>query len=215
MISAARFSRNALASIFLIVFALLTVRPASAVVELDITRGTLKPIPIAITAFNGATAADRELGARIAGVILSDLRGSGLFAPIDKEAFIEKIIDTGRTPRFADWRIINAQALLVGKVVREGNDRFKAEFRLWDVLAGTQLAGQQFFTRGKNWRRIGHIIADAVYQRLTGEKGYFDTRIVYVDESGCEGHARVKRLAIMDQDGHNMQDADRRECRWC
>lgn len=178
--------------------------PAAAVVEIDITRGTPKPVPIAITAFSGGNAGDRKLGADIAGVIQADLGGSGLFAPVDPRAFIERIADTRRTPRFADWRAINAQALVVGQVTQESGGRLRAEFRLWDVLAGKQLAGQQFNTRARNWRRVGHIIADAIYQRLTGEKGYFDTRIVFVDERGSKS-ARVKRLAIMDQDGYNIR----------
>ncbi len=188
----------------LAVLALALARPAAAVVEIDITRGTLKPVPIAITAFGGGSAGDRKLGADIAGVIRSDLAGSGLFAPIDSGAFIERIVDPGRAQRFADWRVINAQALVVGRVTQEASGRLRAEFRLWDVLAGKQLAGQQFHTRAANWRRVGHIIADAVYQRLTGERGYFDTRIVFVNESGAKD-ARVKRLAIMDQDGHNIR----------
>jgi len=180
--------------------------PARAVVELDITRGNLQPMPIAITPFLGGsgTPGDMKLGADIAAVVQSDLERSGLFAPIDPAAFIERIRDPNATPRFADWRVINAQALVVGRVTQESSGRLKAEFRLWDVLSGTQLTGQQFFTRSKNWRRVGHIIADAIYQRLTGEKGYFDTRIVFVDETGAK-NARVKRLAIMDQDGHNLR----------
>ncbi len=179
-------------------------QPARAATEIDITRGTLKPIPIAVTRFAGATPADQKLGGDVAAVIEADLERSGLFAPIDQAAHIEKILDTARVPRFADWRAINAQALVVGSVGLEANGRLRAEFRLWDVLTGRQLAGQQFFTRAKNWRRVGHIIADAVYQRLTGERGYFDTRIVYVHEAGPKD-ARVKRLAIMDQDGHNQR----------
>ena len=88
--------------------------------------------------------------------------------------------------------------------ISNSEGRLKAEFRLWDVLAGKQLAGEQFFTRPKDSRRIGHIIADEIYERITGEKGYFDTRIVFVDESGPKDK-RVKRLAIMDQDGHNVR----------
>jgi len=106
-------------------------------------------------------------------------------------------------PRFEDWRVVNAQALVVGRIgASEG--RLRAEFRLWDVFAGKQLAGEQFFARPKDARRIGHIIADAIYERITGEKGYFDTRIVFVDESGPK-NKRVKRLAIMDQDGFNVR----------
>jgi len=180
------------------------VRPAWAVVEIDITRGTPKPVPIAITPFGGASPSDQTLGGQIAGVILDDLQSSGLFTAIDRAAFIERISDIGRAPRFADWRVINAQALVVGRVSRERDGRLRTEFRLWDIFAGKQLAGQQFFTSAGNWRRVGHIIADAVYQRLTGEKGYFDTRIVFVAERGAKD-ARVKQLAIMDQDGHNVR----------
>ena len=109
-----------------------------------------------------------------------------------------------RVPRFADWRAINAQALVTGRVTRQPDGRLKAEFRLWDVFAGQQLAGQQYLTTPDNWRRIAHIISDAIYERLTGEKGYFDTRIVFVDETGPK-ERRVKRLAIMDQDGANVR----------
>jgi TolB protein len=106
-------------------------------------------------------------------------------------------IDT--LPRFADWRQINAQALVTGRVT-QGDGRLKAEFRLWDVFAGQHLHGQQYTTTPDNWRRIAHIISDAIYERLTGEKGYFDSRVVFVDESGPKDR-RIKRLALMDQDG--------------
>jgi TolB protein len=110
-------------------------------------------------------------------------------------------IDT--LPRFPDWRQINAQALVAGRLSRDGS-RLKAEFRLWDVFAGQQLDGKQYSTAPENWRRIAHIISDAVYERLTGDKGYFDSRIVFVDESGPKDR-RVKRLAIMDQDGAQVR----------
>ena len=116
-------------------------------------------------------------------MVANDLRGSGLFMPIDQAAFIEKGVGTDSVPRFEDWRVVNAQALVVGRI-GAADGRLKAEFRLWDVFAGKQLAGEQFFARPKDARRIGHIIADAIYERITGEKGYFDTRIVFVDESG-------------------------------
>lgn len=180
------------------------VMPARAVVELDITRGRVEPMPIAIAPFLADTLPDQELAARITEVVRADLESSGLFKPVDPAAFIEKIVNVDRAPRFADWRVINVQALVVGSAAQLPDGRVSAEFRLWDVFAGRQLAGQQFFTRARNWRRIAHIIADAVYERLTGEKGYFDTRIVFVDETGPK-NARIKRLAIMDQDGHNVR----------
>ena len=183
--------------------ALAASEPAQAVVELNITRGTIQALPIAIADFAADGSVDAQTAREISDVVASDLRSSGLFSPIDQAAFIEKGVGTDGTPRFEDWRVVNAQALVVGRI-GSSDGRLKAEFRLWDVFAGKQLAGEQFFTRPKDARRIGHIIADAIYERITGEKGYFDTRIVFVDESGPKDK-RVKRLAIMDQDGHNVR----------
>jgi TolB protein len=199
-----RFWRSILLAAMLVFASLWPMGSAHAVVEIDITRGSLKPIPIAIPIFTGASLNDQKLGSDIAGVVIADLERSGLFKLVDRAAYIERIVNLSQAPRFGDWRTINAQALLVGRISREPSGRLRAEFRLWDIFAGKQLAGQQFFTQPRNWRRVGHLIADAVYERLTGEKGYFDTRIVYVDETGPK-NARVKRLAIMDQDGHNLR----------
>jgi TolB protein len=177
--------------------------PARAVVEIDITKGRVEPLPIAIPDFVVADA-DPQLGAQIADVVEADLRRSGLFQPIDQAAFIERISTIDSPPRFPDWRAINAQALVAGRVSRAPDGRLKAEFRLWDVFGGEQLTGQQFFTTPQNWRRVAHLIADAIYERLTGEKGYFDSRIVFVEENGPKDRRR-KRLAIMDQDGQNVR----------
>jgi TolB protein len=176
----------------------LGVMPARALLEIDVNKGVVEPLPIAVTDFLSAD----NTGADIAGVISADLKRSGLFAPIDKAAFIEKTSNPDAAPRFADWTAINAQALVIGRVTEEADGRLKVIYRLWDTFAGQQLVGEQFFTDKGKWRRVAHIIADSIYERLTGEKGYFDTRIVYVDESGPRNE-RVKRLAIMDQDGAN------------
>jgi len=180
--------------------AILFAAPASAVVEIDITQGNVEPLPIAITDFQSQDG----IGQQIAGVVQADLKRSGLFAPIDKSAFIQKGLTVDTSPTFTDWTVINAQAIIVGRVTPEADGRLRVEFRLWDTFAGQQLDGQQFYTNPENWRRVAHIIADAIYQRLTGEKGYFDTRIVFVSESGPKDR-RVKRLAIMDQDGANVR----------
>ncbi|HEV7462765.1 MAG TPA: Tol-Pal system beta propeller repeat protein TolB [Methyloceanibacter sp.] len=182
---------------------LVTAKPAKAVVELNITQGTIQALPIAIADFAGDGSVDAQAAREISDVVASDLRGSGLFSPIDQAAFVEKGVGTDAVPRFEDWRVVNAQALVVGRI-GSADGRLKAEFRLWDVLSGKQLAGEQFFARPKDARRIGHIIADSIYERITGEKGYFDTRIVFVDESGPKDK-RMKRLAIMDQDGYNVR----------
>lgn len=173
--------------------------PSRALVEIDINKGNIEPLPIAITDFISSD----DFGARIAQVVTDNLRRSGLFAPIDKGAFIEQVSNPDISPRFEDWRVINAQALVTGRVTDEGG-RLKAEFRLWDTFANEQMSGEQFFTNKENWRRVAHIISDAIYERLTGEKGYFDTRIVFVSESGPRDN-RIKRLAIMDQDGANVR----------
>ncbi|MEM8750596.1 MAG: Tol-Pal system beta propeller repeat protein TolB [Pseudomonadota bacterium] len=179
---------------------LAVITPSHATLEIDLTRGNVEPLPIAIPDFLGET----QLGRDIAGVVEADLRRSGLFAPIDKAAFIEKITDTNAQPRFADWTAIQAKALVTGRVISEGGGRFRTEFRLWDTFGAEQIQGQQYSTDPNNWRRVGHIIADAIYEALTGEKGYFDTRVVFVSETGPKAN-RVKRLAIMDQDGANLR----------
>ncbi|MCB1548711.1 MAG: Tol-Pal system protein TolB [Hyphomicrobiaceae bacterium] len=168
--------------------------------RIRITEGNLEPISIAIPDF---LSGDPQLARAVTGVISADLERSGLFKPLDPASFIEKIRDVNAPPRFPEWQVLKAQGLVVGRVVNQGG-RVRAEFRLWDVSTGRQLAGQQFSTDPQNWRRLGHIIADAIYERMTGETGYFDTRIVFIDETGPKNR-RVKRLAIMDQDGHNFR----------
>ncbi len=184
--------------------------PAAAQLKLDVTQGNVQPVPIAIPDFVGGTPGDTEAARGITQVITNNLRRSGLFAPIDPAAYIEKIASFDVLPRFPDWRAINAQGLITGRVTRQGDGRLKVEFRLWDVTSGQQLTGQQYFTAPDNWRRIAHIVSDQVYERLTGEKGYFDTRIVFIDETGSK-ERRVKRLAIMDQDGFNVRYLTRGE----
>jgi TolB protein len=177
---------------------------ARAQTKLVIPEGTFAPLPIAITNFAPGTPADGEVGVGVTQVITNNLKRSGLFAPVDPAAFIEKISDIDKAPQFQSWKTINAQALVTGRMTRQGDGRLKAEFRLWDVAAGQQLTGQQYFTAPEYWRRIAHIISDQIYERLTGEKGYFDSRVVFVDESGAK-ERRVKRLALMDQDGANVR----------
>jgi TolB protein len=177
---------------------------ARAAVSIDVTQGTVQPMPIALPDFVGGSPVDAEFARNVTQVITANLKRSGLFAPIEPAAFLERITDIDTVPRFNDWRTINAQALVTGRMTRQSDGRLKTEFRLWDVFAGQQLTGQQYFTAPDNWRRIAHIISDAIYQRLTGETGYFDSRVVFVDESGPKDR-RVKRLAIMDQDGANVR----------
>jgi TolB protein len=172
-----------------------------APLQVDIDQANLRPRPIAIPEFLGD---DPRLAAGVANVVAANLERSGLFEPLDPRGFIERISDINAAPRFADWRSVGAEALVVGRALGVGEGRIRAEFRLWDVVLGKQLASGQFTTSAPNWRRIGHLIADQVWEKLTLEKGFFDTRIVFIDETGPKDK-RVKRLAIMDQDGFNVR----------
>ncbi len=174
---------------------------AMAQTRVTIDEANLRPRPIAVPFFVGA---DKRLGKALADIIQSDLERSGLFRPMDREAFLQKIDSIDVAPRFADWRSIGAEALVVGRTVKLKDGRFQAQFRLWDVVLGKPLTGQQFSIPPQYWRRLGHLISDQVYQKLTLEQGYFDTRIVFIDETGPK-QQRLKRLAIMDQDGYNVQ----------
>jgi TolB protein len=178
--------------------------PALAQMKGTINEGTVDPLRIAIPQLLPASAGDAEMAAQLTQVIAADLTNTGLFDSLDPAAFIEQIEDPNRAPRFADWKTINAQALLVGRVGRQPDGRVKVEFRLWDVVSGKQLAGQQFTGNVDTWRRLSHLVADQVYERLTANEGYFDTRIVYVDETGPKDK-RIKKLAVMDQDGANAR----------
>jgi TolB protein len=175
---------------------------AHADVKIDITRGVVEPIPIAIPEFYGSGGNESQFGRDIAQVVGRDLVRSGLFSVVDPHSFIQDRDSLLVAPRFSDWRVLNSQALVVGRIQAQSDGRLKVEFRLWDVFGEQQMTGLAYFTVPNNWRRVAHIISDAIYKRITGEDGYFDTRIVYVAESG-PATSRVKRLAIMDQDGEN------------
>ncbi len=172
--------------------------PARAALQVDVTQGVAQPLPIAIPDFVG----DPQAGANIAGVVRADLERSGLFRPLDQKGFAERITNINTVPDFGSWRSINAQGLVTGQVTQQPDGRLRVEFRLWDVYGGVQMVGMQFHTTPDTWRRVAHMVSDAIYERITGEKGYFDTRIVFIAESG-PAQKRIKRLAIMDQDGAN------------
>jgi TolB protein len=175
--------------------------PGAPSAVIDVDRARAAPIPIAIPPLAGAGGDAERLGRDIAGVITNNLARCGLFRPIDPSAFINTP-PQGALPNFQNWKAIGAQALVTGNVASEGTDKVRVEFRLWDVLPQAQIQGTAYTTTLGNWRRIAHIISDVIYERLLGEKGYFDTRIVYVANSGPRDR-RIKRLAIMDQDGEN------------
>ncbi len=195
--------------IFIILF-FFKINLSYALIEVDITRGNLDPLPIAVSPLHVDVKSEeidglkvKNLGSDISLIIEKNFRSTGLFNPLKKDAFVQKPDIAHLKPRFEDWRLIKAQALVTGKLlVNDG--KLKVEFRLWDLTASKEMVALAFTTTPKNWRRVAHIISDKIYERLTGEEGYFDTRIIYVSETGPK-NLRIKKLAIMDQDGANTK----------
>jgi TolB protein len=175
---------------------------AFAELRIDVTQGRADPMPIAINNLFGMNKEYSQVGKNISEVISANLERTGLFAPIEQKAFIKEVAGLDTRPTFTNWKVLNAQAMVHGRVVIKDDGRLNVQFRLWDVFAEQQMVGNAYFTTPQNWRRIAHIMSDLIYKRITGENGYFDTRIVYISESGPKDK-RQKRLAIMDQDGAN------------
>ena len=185
--------------LLIILFFIISLKAQS--LEITLSQGTVKPTPIAVTNLFSNNATLDKLGKNIASVISDNLQRSGLFIPINQKAFIQSSESLSDQPRFEDWKVIKAQHLVSGKI-ETNNNKISIEFRLFDVFAQKQIIGKKYETSKNNWRRVAHIISDAIFQRITGEGGFFDTRIVYVAETGPKDN-RQKRLAIMDQDQAN------------
>jgi TolB protein len=195
---------------YILAILLFKINIAHSLIEVDITRGNLDPLPIAVSPLHVDPQSDnyqdintKDLGALISSVVEKNFKSTGLFNPLNKDAFVQKPDIAHLKPRFEDWRLITAQALVTGKLLIK-DEKLKIEFRLWDVAANKEMIALAFTTTPSNWRRVAHIISDKIYERLTGETGYFDTRIIYVSETGLKTE-RVKKLAIMDQDGENTK----------
>ncbi|MFX0544986.1 Tol-Pal system beta propeller repeat protein TolB [Roseovarius sp. S1116L3] len=184
----------------------LTALPAAAQqgpLRLEITEGVIEPLPFAVPGFV-STGGGAQVAQDISNLVSADLSGTGLFREIPASAHISTITSFSSPVQFADWKAINAQALVTGSVDVDASGRLTVQFRVWDVFAGQELgSGQQFVGTESGWRRIAHKIADQVYSRITGEGGYFDSRVVFVSETGPKDQ-RAKRLAIMDYDGANV-----------
>ncbi len=175
---------------------------AGPTAAIDVNHARSAPIPIAIPDLVGADGNSAQLGRDIAQVIINDLGNCGLFRPLPPASFIQAAPTLAETPAFQNWASIGAQALVTGRAEVQGGGNIRVEFRLWDVLPQAQIQGTAYTTAQSNWRRIAHIMADVIYERLLGEKGYFDTRICYISATGPRDR-RTKRLAIMDQDSEN------------
>ena len=193
----------------LLALASLALAPAAAPAQsgplrLEVTEGVIEPVPYAIPDFVAENPGGGEYAARVARVVANNLTGTGLLREIPREAHVGRITSFDSPVQFSDWRAVNAQALITGAVRLDG-EQLRVKFRLFDVVSGQQMGdGLQFDGSAQNWRRMAHRVSDAIYTRLTGEGGYFDSRVVFVAESGPRENRR-KQLAMMDQDGENVQ----------
>lgn len=174
-------------------------QPAAALVKITVTGGDFTPLPIAVPDF---ASSDPAFGREVTDIVRANLQRSGLFALVDPSQLPSQIGNVSTAPDFSAWRATGSDALVMGQVERAG--LVQASLRVWDTQAAEQVVGKSYSTDPSSYRRVAHQVADAVYSSLTGEGGYFDTRVVYVSESGPKAN-RVKRLAIMDQDGANQQ----------
>lgn len=188
---------------FLIFILIFSFFKSVAIERIDINNGSIEPMPVASIDFGGINPMDREVGKEITMVINNDLKGTGLFRIIDNSAYIENIKSVNHKPKFSAWRQILASAMIVGEVYKTG-DTIKVEYQLWDPYAEKSIKGGILKGKFSDWRRIAHKVADAVYKQLTGEEGYFDTKIMFISATG-PAKLRTKRLAIMDQDGANLK----------
>lgn len=173
--------------------------------RITITDGVIEPLPFAVPNFVARNAAAGDIAQDITRVIAADLSNTGLFREIPRDAHVGRISSFDSTVQWSDWKAINAQALITGSVLVEGDGRLVVQFRLFDIFSEAPLGeGLQFVGTADGWRRMAHKVADAAYSRITGEGPYFDSRVVFVAETGPK-NARQKRLAVMDYDGANVQ----------
>ncbi|ASM73000.1 MULTISPECIES: Tol-Pal system beta propeller repeat protein TolB [Roseobacteraceae] len=181
-----------------------TVQAQQGPLRIVIDEGVIEPLPFAVPAFVPENGESAQMGQQLAQLVAADLIGTGLFREVPASAYISGVSDFNAAIQYADWKAVNAQALVTGAVAVSG-DQLTVKFRLYDVFSGAELGnGLQFAGTTAGWRRMGHKVADAVYSRITGESGYFDSRVVFVSETGGKAD-RQKRLAVMDYDGANVQ----------
>ena len=155
----------------------------------------LTQLPIAVSAFRGDDASPQKIGA----IVLADLERSGQFRSVDAAG---AAIDEGTRPDVSLWRQKGADSLVAGSVTRLADGRFDVRFRLWDVVRGQDMGGQSYAVTQADLRLAAHRIADVIYEKLTGEKGVFSTRIAYITKSSSRYN-----LWVADADGENAQSA--------
>ena len=179
---------------------------AHARVKIDLNSPGAAPIPVAVPDFYGADAESAQYGRDLAGVIRNNFSNSTPFKVLKQQAFLQspqQLATTG--PAFADWKGINADALLTGTVQVINGQQIRVEYRLFDTQSEQQLLGRRYTVDLRFWRHVAHRVSDDVYQELTGESGYFATRIVHIGETKVPGQPLLKKLCVMDQDSANYQ----------
>lgn len=182
--------RNVLAAL-----AATSVAPAMAQFRVEVTGVGLTQLPIAIAPFRG----DAQAPQKIAAIVQADLERSGQFRSIDASG---AALDESSRPDVAMWRQKSADSLVTGSITRMADGRYDVRFRLWDVVRGQDLGGQSFVVTQGDLRLVAHRIADFIYEKLTGERGVFSTRITYVTKTGSR-----YSLWVADADGENAQSA--------
>ena len=190
---------------FSLIFTFLFIsRTVLAIDTISITQGHASAIPIAINNFDVNDSSEKTIADNIGKIINADLKNCGLFRPISSAAFIEKTIGIDHKPLFAAWRQINSNLLLNSHLEKISSSKLKISFVLWDNILEKDIVAEELEVPVALWRRAGHKIADKIYEKVTGDAGYFDTKIAYVSETG-PFLQRQKRIAIMDYDGANHQ----------
>jgi len=186
-------------------FSFLCAAPVYAALKIDVSGAKTAPIPVALPDFSVQDEGLKDIAKQITAVIKNDLESSGRFRIIDSDAYLQKFFSLDDEPRFADWQVLNAQGLIQGEVTQNPNGDLKVSFLLWDIYGAHQLMPQRNVGADKaKWRKLAHIVSDTVYERMTGDTGYFDSKIVFVSESG-NAKKRKRRLAVMDTDGANLR----------
>ena len=172
--------------------------------QIEISEGVPDPLPIAIAHSITTDRRENEIAGRIEAVIASDLTNTGLFRVLLAESQIAQLTNIDAPVAFADWTAAGAQALLVTRVSATGT-RIRVSFRLFDVLSEESLGdGLEIVGNERDWRRVAHKIADVIYSRISGESGYFDSRVAFISETGSKDN-RSKQLGLMDYDGENLR----------
>ena len=185
-----------------IVYIFFSFMPSLYSLEINVTNGQVEPLPLAVVSFDAENIEDEEYSSKINDVISNNLKNTGLFKILSEKSYLQSKNEVFLQPNFGDWRLIDANFLVTGKL-NINNKNLNINFKLWDVyqeklLINKSISGVSF----TEWRISSHIISNLIYEAITGEKGYFDTKVVYVAETYTNA-AKSKQLAIMDYDGNN------------